>query len=1608
MHKGIKILGMVFSAAVLLLIILPLGLSLLLDIRSVQNVVVDWLTKAVSQRLETTVSIDRVDIGLFSKIRVDGFYVEDYQRDTLLYVGHLDAYVTRFGLLGGGLEFSRGEIADARLYLRQTPSGEMNIKQIVDRLSNPDREKKGNFRLSLRKASIDGMDLCLERLDRRDPDYGIDFSHMHLYDMRAFVEDFTIDGQAIYTSIERLAARERSGFELERFSGRFYMSQGCLGFQDAEILTRKSDIRLPYISLVGNSWDEYRDFIGAVRIDAAVRDSKISTDDIACFAPSLRDWHLTFTDADLEFTGQVDDFTGQIRSLTVDERTQLAADLAVRGLPEIRDTHFDVTLSRLHSTIWALNGITRGITGRPLPEQVTDLARHAGRLDLTGRFAGRFSSFDMRLGAATRLGRVTCNVALAPLRHGMSSIRGRVETRRFRLGELLDRSDLLGEATLTARIDGMIGRGMADANIVGEVSDLGFNGYVYDSLRLDGRLRNREFDGRITARDPNLDFDFFGKVDLNDSVPRYDFTMNLNRADLARLHINRRDSVSQLSAFLVANASGRSLDDLNGSIRLSDARYRYNDKEITASQINIRGENSARSKFVELRSDFADATFRSKTSYRTVFEYLRRSAWRYLPILGRAEPPGDRTDRKTAVANDYSLLSLHIRNFNPIADAVAAGLQIADGSSLQLLFNPASDQLSLQASSEYIERRRMLATRLSVNASNRGDSLEVYASAEDLYAGILHLPRLSLTGGAKQGRVQLSAGFTDTVRRASGLVGFRAGVVEENGPDGRVVELHIQPSHITRGDKRWQIFARRILLDTARVRIDRFLVMNDQQELLLDGVASRSSDDSLTLSLRNFDLAPFTQIAERMGYYIEGLTNGSATMKSVLRGAEVTADIRLDSVAVNDIAAPPMRLSSRWDFARNRAGVTVTNRLKRDTLIQGFYAPTRNRYYARMRVDSLDMGLLDPILSGVISSTEGLASADLVLQGQGRAADLGGEIRVSGLRTTVDFTRVSYTMPEALLTVRNNRFQAANVPVYDPQGHRGRFDFDLNLQHLSNISYDVRVAPQQMLVLNTTAEDNDLFHGRVYATGMARITGDKGSVDMEIAASTDENSTFVMPLSSKSNISSADFVVFVQPRKIDTLDAVARRKLMFERRHRPEFNAGSSMNINMALDVRPNVEMELDVAGNTVKGRGQGTLNLEINPRDNVFMINGDYTIEEGTFLLSLQQIINKRFTIESGSSIQWTGSPMNALLDIDAVYKVKASLQPLLQGTSENLGGDRSVPVECVIHLGDLLSNPSILFDVRVPGSDPETAAVVASALSTPETVDTQFLYLLLFNSFMSESTSQSSSNIGSSVSAATGMEFVSNMVSNWLSSSDYNVVIRYRPKSELTSDEVDFGLSKSLINNRLFVEVEGNYLIDNKQAVNNNTMSNFMGEAYITYLIDRAGTLKLKAFTQTIDRFDENQGLQETGMGVYFKEDFDNLRDLRDRIRDRFTNKRRKAQRVARRTARLAEKEAREEAEREARDKAEGRQPFTGGEAAEAAGTTAGIGSAEAVGATGATGASGRSVDPEPIVETEPIVEPEPVLEADPATDSAPTSSAARRTDRLSKRKDNSQIKH
>lgn len=1515
MRRIVNILAKMVSAIVLALIFLPLLVALLFEIPAVQNFVAREATEIISRKLGTRISIDRVDIGLFYRVSLDGFYVEDFQRDTLLYAGRLDARIKSLGLFGGGLVFSRAELSDARFCLRETPDGEMNIKQVVDKLSKKDKARaEGKFRLEIERLETDGLDFCMERLEHRNPSYGVDFADMHLIDIRAELKNFTIDGPVIHTDIGRLAMRERSGFVVEDLAGCLCIANGCIDIREGHIRTAKSNIELPSLSLIGLDWALYKNFVEEVDITAQVVNTTLSSDDIAYFSPKMKDWHLTLTDVNADVSGPVADMSGSLRSVRTGADTKLSVDFAAQGLPDVGKGHFKADISELTTSAADVDRLAAALTGKNLPDEVLRIAKNAGKIGLTGKFDGTLTAFAADAALATEIGGATCLLQVSSLRDGCRGVLGDVKTSSLQLGELLE-NDLLGPLSLNVHVNGELCSEHSDAEVSGEILRLGINGYDYDSLRMKGHLVNREFNGLIEARDRNLRFDFRGLLDLNDEQrPRYDFALDLEEANLAALGVNRRDSVSVLAARIAARAVGRTLDDLNGIIFVRDVSYRYNDRELAADSVVIVGRNSLSDKFIRLRSDFVDADYEGKTSYKEVFAYLQQRFRDYVPTLDGG--PGWQAQHPDTVelADGYSQLTVNVRKINPLVNAVSPGLQIADGSQLLLRINPANDKLSFEAASDYIERGRMLVTRLNLDAHNRGDSLVFAASTEDLYLNSFHMSRVGMSGGAKDNKLELITDFADTIGDVSGRIGFRSEFARGRGPAGRQIDLRLTPSYISRGEKTWNIYTDGITADTSRIRIDRFRMVNAGQQLLLDGVVSRRLQDSVQLTLHNFELAPFSQFTSSMGYRVDGRTNGSATMKAVLGAGEVQADIVVDSISINDLAVPSIWLRSRWDFIQNRAGILVQQRENLDTLVRGFYAPSQKRYYARATLDAVELSALDPLLKGVVERTGGNADVDIALRGSGKEANLSGQIAVRDFTTTVDFTQVTYTMPRAVIEVKNNHLIAEGVPLYDPEKNEGLFSIDLNLEHLSNIFYSVKVLPKELMVLNTTSKDNDLFYGRIFASGSATIAGSKGGVKMDIVATTEGDSEFYMPLSGQSNAKTADFVTFVTPEQIDTTDYLVRKKLLFQQQGRKKEAAGSTMDITMALNVQDNTAFQLVIdptVGSALKGRGNGMLNLHINPGNGIFNMYGDYTLIEGSFLFSLQNIITKKFIIESGSMIQWTGEPVDARLDINAVYKLKTSLQPLLNtvtaSSDDDQSGsrisDRSVPVDCKIHIGGRLSNPQLDFSVVVPVTDIETQAAVASVLNTQEAQAQQFISLVALGTF----SNSGSANIGASSGVATGLEMLTNQLTNWFSTDDYRIILNYRAGSEMTGDEVDFGFSTNLINNRLLVEVEGNYIIDNKQAVSNN-VSNFMGEAHVTWLIDKSGNLRLKAFTQTIDRFDENQGLQETGIGISYKEDFNNFKDLKQRIRDRFTNKKRQKKRQARREeqARRAAEEA------------------------------------------------------------------------------------------------------
>ena len=302
--------------------------------------------------------------------------------------------------------------------------------------------------------------------------------------------------------------------------------------------------------------------------------------------------------------------------------------------------------------------------------------------------------------------------------------------------------------------------GVADANIVGNVTQLGFNGYVYDSLRLDGRLRNREFDGRITARDPNLDFDFFGTVDPE----RLRAALRLHDGPAARrsgpaAYQPPRFGVAALGRIVRCRrrAFARRPERPDSGDRRPLPLQRQGDRGLQHRPSRARTPSGASSwncarTSPTSRSGRKPATAPSSNTCAGARGNTCRCS-------GGRKVGGDASERKAAVANDFSLLSVNIRNFNPVADAVAAGLADCRRFVVAVAFQPGERPVVAQGLvGVYRTAADACHAPLGQRFEPRGFARALRLGRGPL-CGVLHLPQLSLTGGARQNRVQVTAGF---------------------------------------------------------------------------------------------------------------------------------------------------------------------------------------------------------------------------------------------------------------------------------------------------------------------------------------------------------------------------------------------------------------------------------------------------------------------------------------------------------------------------------------------------------------------------------------------------------------------------------------------------------------------------------------------------------------------------------------------------------------------------------------------------------------------------------------------------------------------------------
>jgi hypothetical protein len=333
--------------------------------------------------------------------------------------------------------------------------------------------------------------------------------------------------------------------------------------------------------------------------------------------------------------------------------------------------------------------------------------------------------------------------------------------------------------------------------------------------------------------------------------------------------------------------------------------------------------------------------------------------------------------------------------------------------------------------------------------------------------------------------------------------------------------------------------------------------------------------------------------------------------------------------------------------------------------------------------------------------------------------------------------------------------------------------------------------------------------------------------------------------------------------------------------------------------------------GDVLKGSGTGDLRIRIDKTGSVFFY-GEYTIEEGDYMFTLQNLLNKRFVIDNGSTIRWDGSPYNALINLTATYKLKASMYDLVAPTldpSASSEFQKRVPINVKLILTDRLMKPSIRFEIESPSLNNSNQNIIDEYITTEEELNRQVLSLLVLNRFYAPE-NQTSGKTGTNAAVVTTTEMLSNQLSHWLSqiSSDVDIGVSYRPGDEITSNEIELALSTKMFNN--WVTLSSNVGYGNYQAKD---ASNIIGDFDIEVKLNKKGTIRAKAYTHSNNDIYYETSPTTQGVGISFNEEFNTFSELLQKYWDKITGKNRKKKKKEKEKAAVTQAQTGEKKEEE-----------------------------------------------------------------------------------------------
>ena len=288
----------------------------------------------------------------------------------------------------------------------------------------------------------------------------------------------------------------------------------------------------------------------------------------------------------------------------------------------------------------------------------------------------------------------------------------------------------------------------------------------------------------------------------------------------------------------------------------------------------------------------------------------------------------------------------------------------------------------------------------------------------------------------------------------------------------------------------------------------------------------------------------------------------------------------------------------------------------------------------------------------------------------------------------------------------------------------------------------------------------------------------------------------------------------------------------------------------------------------------------------------GTYTVDHGTYGITIQNIIKKNFTFNRGGTIVFGGDPYQAALNLQAVYTVSGvSLSDLNIGNSFS---SNTIRVNCLMNIGGQPAAPQVDFDLEMPTVNADEQQMVRSIINGQQEMNQQVVYLLAIGKFYNQGANNSTSSTGErtdqtsramqSFLSGTLSSQINTLINQFIKNDNWNFGANISTGNEgWHNAEYEGVINGRILNNRLLINGQFGYR-DNATQAN----PSFIGDFDLQYLLYPNGNLALKVYNQTNDRYFTKSSLNTQGIGLIMKKDFNGLRDL-------FTSKKRKKKSAA-----------------------------------------------------------------------------------------------------------------